>query len=187
MHAFARLSLLLPIVLLAGCAGHLPARNAGAGPAATFPSCTTAHDPRLRASVPRAPAVPSPVAVPLDAMTLSSVPRRRITARAAERTLHCEGVPLFELLRATGSVPAGPLHGPQLSRYVLAQARDGRRVLFSLAELDPAPGGPAIDVVDRCNGDVPGLADAPLLLVDGDLDDARSLSGLHTLTVVVAP
>ena len=184
MPCAARLRPLLLITLLAGCAGHPSIVAVDAG---TSTPAGPTHDPHLRASVPRPPAVPSPVAVPLDAGTLSRLARSPIILSITGRSRRCEGAALSDLLRATGAAPADAPHGPHLARYVLAQARDGRRVLFALAELDPAAGGRTVDVVHACAGgaDVPG--GKPLLLVDGRLDDARTLPGLHTLTVVVAP
>lgn len=103
----------------------------------------------------------------------------------AGQALRCDGIALSDLPGASEAAPMGALHGPHLARYVLAQARDGRRVLFSLAELDPSAGGRTIDVIASCDANI--RADMPLLLVNGRLDDARTLTGLHTLTVVVAP
>ncbi|WP_129135228.1 hypothetical protein [Luteimonas sp. YGD11-2] len=184
MPCAARLRPLLLVPLLAGCAGHPSIATVDAD---VSPPARTTHDPRLRASVPRAPAVPSPVAVPLDARTLSHAARRPIAIPIAGQTLRCVGVALIDLLRTSGAAPMDALHGPHLARYVLAQARDGRRVLFSLAELAPAGGSRAVAVVDTCDHDLGIPDDALLLLVDGRLDDARTLTGLHTLTVVVAP
>ncbi|MCD9033662.1 hypothetical protein LDO32_18280 [Luteimonas sp. Y-2-2-4F] len=179
-------------VLLLGCSSAGPAREPAA-PAAAAPSPAAAgpphrHDPRLRASSPRPPAVPSPVAVPLDEATLARLPRSAVSARVHETTLHCEGVPLIALLRASGAVPEGPLRGPHLSRYVLVGARDGYRVVFSLAELDPGTGDRAAWIVDRCGGAPLDAETGPLrLLVPGDVRAARSVRQLEAITVVVAP
>jgi len=187
MHWSARLCPLL-LAALCACAGHGPARMAATNPTAATQAPSPLHDPRLRASPPRPPAVASPVAVPLDAATRARVPRQALTATFDGRRLHCEGVSLHGLLQATGALPAAPLHGPQLLRYVLVAARDGRRVLFSLAELDPAIGDRAAYVVDRCDGHALDEAQGPLrLLVPADASASRSLPQLHTITVVVAP
>src|SRR3546814_2483056 len=54
----------------------------------------------------QAPALPSPVVVPLDAATLASLPRVTVTATAHGETLQCEGVALAALMQATGAMPA---------------------------------------------------------------------------------
>lgn len=146
------------------------------------------QDPSLRAAAPHRPEIVSPVAVPLDPATLGTLPRQAVTTRVHEATLHCEGVPLVLLLRAAGAIPEGRLGSPHLARYVLAEGRDGYRVLFSLAELDPETGGRAAFVVDRCDGGSLDEAAGPLrLLVPGDVRAARSVRQLDSVTVVVAP
>jgi hypothetical protein len=147
-----------------------------------------AQDPRLRASLPERPALPSPVSVPLDGGQLAGLVRRPVTARVHDVLLQCEGVSLIDLLRASQAVPEGRLDSPHLARYVLADARDGYRVLFSLAELDPGTGNRAAYVVDRCGGDILGDDEGPLrLLVPDDASGARSVRQLDAITVVVAP
>lgn len=147
-----------------------------------------AQDPNLRASRPEAPAIPSPITVPLDAATLAGLPRQAVEARVHQTELRCEGVPLIALLRASGAIPDGALRSAQLARYVRVDARDGYRVLFSLAELDPGTGNRAAFVVDRCDGAALGDDDGPLrLLVPDDVRAARSVRQLDAINVVVAP
>lgn len=170
-HAFRR----LPAVLLLACA-----------------SCTaqapTTQDSHLRASPPAESPLPSPVAVPLNAAALAALPREPVQATVHDRRLACEGVSLAALLQHSGAMPAEPLRGPHLTRYVVAAARDGYRALFSLAELDPTLGGTRAYVVDRCEGAALDDEDGPLrLLVPGAGRAARSVRQLDALTVVVAP
>lgn len=155
-------------------------------------SCTaqapTSQDSHLRASPPASSPVPSPVAVSLDEAVLASLPRESVQATVHERRLACEGVPLAALLQASGAMPAEPLRGPHLGRYVIAMGRDGYRALFSLAELDPTLGNARIYVVDRCDGAALDEEVGPLrLLVPGERRAARSVRQLDALTVVVAP
>lgn len=169
-----------------------PVPLAGACLLALLPCLALAHDhaqdPDLRASSPAPTEIASPVTVPLDAATLGALERQPVEARVHEATLHCEGVPLVALLRASGAIPEGRLGSPHLARYVLASARDGYRVLFSLAELDPGTGDRAAFVVDRCDGQALDDEAGPLrLLVPGDVRAARSVRQLDALTVVVAP
>lgn len=146
------------------------------------------QDPSLRASQPESGEIASPLVVPLDESTLAALPREAVSQALPESVLHCEGVPLLALLRAGGAMPPGRLPLAHLARYVVADARDGLRVVFSLAELDPETGGREVFVVDRCDGKPLSDEDGPLrLLVPGDARPARALRQLEALTVVVAP
>ena len=185
-------SLIVPLaVLLSACASTGPARSPAAEsppPATTKPTEQPEHDPRLRAAPPPAPPLPSPVVVPLDAAALASLPREPITATVHGSTLHCDGIPLLALLRASAAMPAEPLRGAQLTRYVQLDARDGYRVLFALAELDPTLGNRKVFLTDRCDGEPLPAEDGPLRLVALDESrPARWVRQVEAITVIVAP
>ena len=133
-------------------------------------------------------AIPNPVSIPLDAATLSALPRETVHADSHGHALTCEGVALVALLRRAGAMPEGELRGAQLARVVRADARDGYRVVFSLGELDPATGGRRVFVVDRCDGKPLGDDVGPLrLLVPGDARPARWVRQLQSITVEETP
>ena len=153
---------------------------AGAGPVRETPP---AHGGRASE-----PSAPSPFVVPLDAATLSKLPRENVQAAAHGKSLDCEGVALDALLRATGALPADKLSGPQLARYVLVDARDGYRVLYSLAELDPGTGKRRVLLADRCNGAALDDDEGPLrLIAPEDARPARWVRQVKSITVVTAP
>ena len=154
----------------------------------TYAHDTHRHDPELRAAPPEAPAIASPVSVPLEGDPLATLSRHPVSAKLHDTELHCEGVTLIDLMRASGAIPEGRLGSAHLARYVQVDARDGYRVLFSLAELDPGTGNRAVYVVDRCGGKTLEEKDGPLrLLVTDDVRAARSVRQLSAITVVVAP
>ncbi|TKR30758.1 molybdopterin-binding oxidoreductase [Luteimonas gilva] len=160
---------------LSACAGARPVREAAPEPAGHGGHASE-------------PFAPSPFAVPLDAATLAKLPRETVQAAAHGESLDCEGVALDALLRATGALPADKLPGPQLARYVLVGARDGYRVLYSLAELDPGTGKRRALLVDRCNGAALGEEDGPLrLIAPEDARPARWVRQVKSITVVTAP
>lgn len=147
----------------------------------------SASDPPARGHASE-PVAPSPLAVPLDAATLSTLPRQRVQASAHGRTLDCEGVPLALLLRKAGALPEGKLPRALLSHYVLVQARDGYRVLYALAELDPGTGNRPVYLVDRCDGRPLDDTEGPLrLIAPGDLRPARWVRQVEAITVIAAP
>lgn len=185
--------------LLSACAtsgpAHRPApATAGATAPGAAPASTPAgpprpppRDPHLPAAPPQAPALPSPVVVPLDGAALAALPRQTVVASGHGRTLRCEGVALAALPQAAGAMPAEPLRGAQLGRYVLVEARDGDRVLFALSEFDPTLGHGTAALVDRCDGKALG-DDGPLrVVVPGDARRARWVRQVEAITVIVAP
>jgi len=114
--------------------------------------------------------VESPVT--LKAEDLASMPREKVN--------EYEGVLLRDVLKKAGAPMDGKLRGSALTTYVLAQAKDGYQVIFSLGELDTAFGNEKILVADRQNGNP-----IPLRVVCADdKAGARSVKMLETLEVV---
>jgi DMSO/TMAO reductase YedYZ molybdopterin-dependent catalytic subunit len=94
---------------------------------------------------------------------------------------------LEELLRKTG-VPQGEnLRGPSMATYVLAEAADGYRVVFSLAELDSGILDSEVIVADAMDGAPLGDKQGPFRLVaPHDKRPARWVRMLKSITVVRA-
>lgn len=134
------------------------------------------------------PTSASPLTIPIDADTLSALPREPVTAAAHDKTLHCEGVALSALLRAAHALPAEPLRGPGLAKYILVTARDGYRAVYSLAELEPTLGNHPVLLVDRCEGKPLDNEDGPLrLIAPTESRPARWVRQVQSITVVTAP
>ena len=170
-------------LLLALTAGLSACASTGVGGTAVAPA--TQPDYRGHASQ---PVTPSPLAVPLDAASLSALPRERVRAHTHGRVLDCEGVALTPLLRRAGAMRGSALPGEWLSHYVLVQGRGGDRVLFALAELDPGTGGRKAYLVDRCGGAPLGAQDGLLrLIAPEDAGPARWVRQVEAVTVIAAP
>ncbi len=195
MPPIPRILLATSALLLSACAATGPARTQAPSPATDMPAdaaprtdAPPAPSRHQHAAPPQAPALPSPVVVPLDAASLVALPRETITATAHGETLQCEGVALAALLQAAGAMPAEPLRGAQLGRYVQVDARDGYRALFSLAEFDPTLGNATAFLVDRCDGAPLGDEVGPLrLVVPGEARPTRWVRQVRAITVIVAP
>jgi hypothetical protein len=97
-------------------------------------------------------------------------------------------IPLQRLLAESGVV-LDSIRGRDLGQVVLADARDGYRVVFSLGELAPALGARHVFVAFRRNGEPIPEDDGPFrLVVPDDARASRSIRQLETLRVVtVAP
>jgi DMSO/TMAO reductase YedYZ molybdopterin-dependent catalytic subunit len=70
-----------------------------------------------------------------------------------------EGVPLVTLLAKAGAPLGEKLRGKTMPTMLLAEATDGYRVAFALAELDAGLGGVQVLVADKVNG-APGPMDS---------------------------
>ncbi len=87
---------------------------------------------------------PWPTSLPLAPATLAALPRTTATLTAHGSTQMCEGVALAALAAAAG-LPAGKaVSGPALGVVIVAEARDGYRVAFTLGELDALLGNTAV-------------------------------------------
>lgn len=96
-----------------------------------------------------------------------------------------EGVLLSDLMQAAG-VPSGEkLRGADLAACLLVTAKDGYRVVFSLAELDAAFTDSKVLVADRMSGKPLPAGQGPLKLVaPQDKRAARSVRERERLEVV---
>lgn len=129
-----------------------------------------------------------PANLPLDAATLARLPAATATLTAHGQSQTCTGVWLTDLAAAAG-LPAGEaLRGPALTTLIVAEAADGYRAVFSLAELDAKLGNRSVLVANACDGQPLAAADGPLrLVVPGEARAARSVRQLRALRVVGLP
>lgn len=132
------------------------------------------------------------VATPLmlTAADLKKLPRKtlRVLNPHEKKTEVYEGVPMEELLRRAG-VPQGTnMRGAAMASYVVAEATDGYRVVFSLAELDPGIVESEAIVADTQDGAQLGPKQGPFKIVaPHEKRPARWVRMLKSLTVVKAP
>jgi DMSO/TMAO reductase YedYZ molybdopterin-dependent catalytic subunit len=134
-------------------------------------------------------AVQGDIASPLSlsADDLAKMPRETATIPAADGTkIVYEGVTLLEVLKKAGAPFGKQLRGKVLTTYVLAKARDGYQVIFTLGELDPDFGNEIILVADKRDGKpLPADKQGPFRLVcPNDHEGARSVRMLETLELV---
>ena len=122
----------------------------------------------------------------LGAADLARMPRETAAMEEPGReSAKCEGVPVQAVLEKAGVRFGSPLRGKALAGYVLASARDGYQVVFSLGEVDAGLGGARIIVADRCDGKPLAGDRGPLrLVVATDKRPARSVRMLERLQVV---
>src|SRR5260370_27472686 len=95
------------------------------------------------------------------------MPRKKLTVVNPhdKKTEAYEGVLLEELLRKAGVPQGESLRGPLMATYVLAEAADGYRVVFSLGELDSGILDSEVIVADTMDGAPLGANQGPFPLV----------------------
>jgi DMSO/TMAO reductase YedYZ molybdopterin-dependent catalytic subunit len=167
----ATTGLMLTLLLFLVFVGHLVSAQAPA-PAATLKISGNVTTP-----------------LELSLADLKVMPRKTITVNNPhdKKSEAYEGVLLQTLLSKAGAPQGSQLRGPAMATYVLAEASDGYRVVFSLAELDPDFTDAQVLVADTLDGAPMGPNVGPLrLVVPQDNRPARWVRMLKSLTVVQA-
>ena len=99
-----------------------------------------------------------------------------------------EGVLLEELLHRAGVPQGEQLRGSSMANYVIAEAEDGYRVVFSLAELDSGILESEVIVVDTIDGAPLSAQQGPFRLVaPHEKRPARWVRMLKSITVMRVP
>jgi hypothetical protein len=115
------------------------------------------------------------------------MPRKTLTVENPheKKSETYEGVLLQTLLAKAGAPRGHDMRGPAMATYLLAEASDGYRVVFSLAELDADFTDAQVLVADTLDGAPLGANLGPLrLVVPQDKRPARWVRMLKSLTVV---
>jgi DMSO/TMAO reductase YedYZ molybdopterin-dependent catalytic subunit len=135
-------------------------------------------------------AISGSVSKPLTLTTqdIKALPRTSVSVTEEGREVKYDGVLVGELLARAGAPVGRDLAGAAVATYVIASAKDGYRVVFSLAELDPAFTGSDIIVADTIDGKPLFDYQGPLRIVaPHDKRGARSVRMLQSLDVVRVP
>jgi DMSO/TMAO reductase YedYZ molybdopterin-dependent catalytic subunit len=119
---------------------------------------------------------------------LKAMPRTKVTAKGHDGNTHeYEGVTLVSLLAKAGAPQTGDLRGKNMTLCVVAEASDGYRAAFSLAELDADFAGESAVVADTVDSKDLGTDQGPLrLVVPSDKRQGRWVRLLKVLTVANA-
>jgi DMSO/TMAO reductase YedYZ molybdopterin-dependent catalytic subunit len=121
----------------------------------------------------------------LAAADLKAMPRVKVTAKDHDGTAReYEGVALETLFAKAGVPQGGELRGKNMTLVVVAEASDGYRAVFSLAELDGDFAGAQVIVADMEDGKPLDAQHGPLrLVVPGDKHQGRWVRMLKNLSV----
>ena len=145
-------------------------------------AAVTLATPIILTAQPAGPAPPASLTlVGLDGRTRSVSPpdlarlvRHDTTVSAHEVSGRYSGVALTDLLALVNAPLADSLRGRSLATYVVAEASDGYRVLFSIVELDSKFTDRVVILADRKDGQPLPAAEGPYrLIVPGEKRPAR--------------
>jgi len=118
--------------------------------------------------------------------TLAKMPQAKATIKDHDgKDMEYTGVSLFDVLVKAGAATGEKLRGKELAAYFIAEANDGYRVVFTLAEIDPSLGNHSVVLGYRMNGAALPETQAPLRLIFvGDGKQARSIRMLKFIRMV---
>jgi len=121
----------------------------------------------------------------LSAADLKATTRVKVTAKDHDGVAReYEGVALQTILGKAGVPQGGELRGKNMTLVVVAEASDGYRAVFSVAELDGDFAGVQAIVTDTEDGKPLDAQHGPLrLVVPGDKRQGRWVRMLKTLSV----
>jgi DMSO/TMAO reductase YedYZ molybdopterin-dependent catalytic subunit len=95
---------------------------------------------------------------------------------------------MAEVLRFAGVPFDGHLRGPRVANYVLIEAADGYRAVFSLAEIDPSMTDKVVLLADRQDGKpLPESAGPYRVVVPDDKVHSRWVRQVTRITVQTPP
>lgn len=125
-----------------------------------------------------------PQALELSARELEGLRRERVWVVERDgSTAEYEGVALADVLTLAG-MDMGSLRGPQVATVVVAEARDGYRAVYALAELDASFSDRRVVLVDRKNGNTLTDQEGPFrIIMDGESRHSRWIRQVTCLRV----
>lgn len=121
-------------------------------------------------------------AATLTAAQIANAPHLTVNVREHDATTQFEGVPLSSLLSVAGIRLGDTMRGPRMTEVLLVEAADGYKVVFALAELDPAFATREIILADKRDGKPLDAKEGPWRIVaPGDKRPARWVRQVMTL------
>jgi hypothetical protein len=121
----------------------------------------------------------------VSAAQIAGLPHVSLDTNEHETPVHYDGVPLAAVLSLTGIQLGDSLRGPKMAQVLVAEASDGYKVVFALAELDPVFATREVILADKRDGKPLDSKQGPLRIVaPGDKRPARWIREVTTLRVV---
>jgi hypothetical protein len=122
----------------------------------------------------------------LTATQTASLPHVTVDTRDHDTPARLEGAPLSALLSSAGIQLGDTMRGRRMTEALLVEAADGYKVVYALAELDPAFATREIILADKRDGKPLDAKEGPFRIVaPGDKRPARWARQITTLRVTV--
>ena len=116
---------------------------------------------------------------------LAKMPHVTVNTKDHDTPVQFEGVPMSTVLAGAGVTMGDTLRGPRLTEALLIEAADGYKVVFALAEFDPAFATREIILADKRDGKPLGGKEGPFRIVaPGDKRPARWIRQVTSMKVV---
>ena len=123
-------------------------------------------------------------ATTLSAAQIANAPHVAVDAHD-HAAAHFEGVPLAAVLSLAGIQLGDTMRGPRMTEALLVKAADGYKVVFALAETDPAFATREIILADKRDSKPLDAKEGPFRIVaPGDARPARWVRQVTTLRVI---
>jgi hypothetical protein len=120
----------------------------------------------------------------LTAAQIAGLPHITVSVNDHDVPSQFEGVPLATLLSNAGVQLGDKLRGPRLTEVLTIEATDGYKVVFALAEIDPAFATREIILADKRDGKPLDAKEGPLRIVaTGDKRPARWVRQVTTVRI----
>jgi hypothetical protein len=124
-------------------------------------------------------------ATSLSAAQINALPHVKVSVQDHGATSEFDGVPLAEVLAAAGIKLGDSMRGPRMTESMLVEAADNYKVVFALAEVDPAFATRQIILADRKNGKPLDAKEGPFRIVAaGDKRGARWVRQVTAIRIV---
>ena len=122
----------------------------------------------------------------LNPEQIAKLPHVTVNATDHDTPAQFEGVPMAAVLGAVGITLGDTLRGERLTEVLLIEAADGYKVVFALAEFDPAFAPREIILADKRDGKPLTGKEGPFRIVaPGDKRQARWIRQVTGMKVVV--
>jgi hypothetical protein len=116
---------------------------------------------------------------------IANLPRVTVEVRDHDVPTRFEGVPVALLLTTAGIQLGDTMRGPRMTQVILMEATDGYKVVFAVAEFDPAFTSRKIILADKRDGKTLDAKEGPFRIVaPGDKRPARWIRQVTTLKVI---